>query len=218
VNAELDARRRAAAAVLADYRRELESAPLSRPPGREWMLRLADVLGDLLDTLDQAGRSGDAAVAGPDVTAGAGPFQTEREAAASIRHQLAAATLGPPRTLTDRNHRMLGQAAAMAGVELGAYDQQIVGWLAAYEPSTCAVVAGLVSRAHAAGRSRQVLPAGELATIAEALGEAAGLIRQQAATCSDCAASPAEVCGDHELALDRAEEYERLAGLLGGQR
>jgi hypothetical protein len=52
VTAELAARRTAAAAVLADYRRELHSAPLSKPPGREWMLRLADVLGDLLAALD----------------------------------------------------------------------------------------------------------------------------------------------------------------------
>jgi hypothetical protein len=48
--AELAARRTAAAAVLADYRAALHSAPLSRPPGREWMLRLADALGGVLDT------------------------------------------------------------------------------------------------------------------------------------------------------------------------
>jgi hypothetical protein len=49
--AELAARRTTAAAVLADYRTALASAPLANPPGREWMLRLADTLGMLLDGL-----------------------------------------------------------------------------------------------------------------------------------------------------------------------
>lgn len=48
MSAELAARRTAAAAVLADYRAAMASAPLSKPPGREWMLRLASVLDDLL--------------------------------------------------------------------------------------------------------------------------------------------------------------------------
>ncbi len=49
--AELNARRTAAAAVPADYKAELASAPLTSPPGREWMLRLASVLEDLLAVL-----------------------------------------------------------------------------------------------------------------------------------------------------------------------
>jgi hypothetical protein len=53
--AELNARRTAAAAVLADYKAELASAPLTSPPGREWMLRIASVLGDLLDELTALG-------------------------------------------------------------------------------------------------------------------------------------------------------------------
>jgi hypothetical protein len=52
--AELAARRTAAAAVLADYRAAVDSAPLSQPPGREWMLRLADMLGELLDAFGPA--------------------------------------------------------------------------------------------------------------------------------------------------------------------
>ena len=51
MSAELAARRTAAAAVLADYRAAVASAPLTNPPGREWMLRLASVLGDLLVVL-----------------------------------------------------------------------------------------------------------------------------------------------------------------------
>jgi hypothetical protein len=46
------AARRTAAAALADFRRALRDAPASRPPGREWMLRLADALQSLLETLD----------------------------------------------------------------------------------------------------------------------------------------------------------------------
>jgi hypothetical protein len=53
VSAELEARCTAAAAVLADYWAALASAPLGSPPGREWMLRLADALGGLLDGLSQ---------------------------------------------------------------------------------------------------------------------------------------------------------------------
>jgi hypothetical protein len=53
VSAELNARRTAAAAVLGDYKAAVASAPLGSPPGREWMLRLASVLGDLLAVLEQ---------------------------------------------------------------------------------------------------------------------------------------------------------------------
>jgi hypothetical protein len=49
--AELEARKTAAAAILADYQRELREAPLTKPPGREWMLRLADALGSQLAAL-----------------------------------------------------------------------------------------------------------------------------------------------------------------------
>ncbi len=52
MSAELAARRTAAAAVLADYRREVATAPLSRPPGRHWMLRLAAELESVLGALD----------------------------------------------------------------------------------------------------------------------------------------------------------------------
>jgi len=48
---ELNARRIAAAAVLGDYKAAVASAPVTRPPGREWMLRLASVLEDLLAVL-----------------------------------------------------------------------------------------------------------------------------------------------------------------------
>jgi len=50
--AELNARRTAAEAVLGDYKAAVASAPVTSPPGREWMLRLASVLGGLLGALD----------------------------------------------------------------------------------------------------------------------------------------------------------------------
>lgn len=55
-DAELNAGRTAAAAVLDDYKAMLASAPLSSPPGREWMLRLASVLEDLLTVLGDRDR------------------------------------------------------------------------------------------------------------------------------------------------------------------
>jgi len=52
VSPEEAARRLAAAAVLADFRLALASAPLGSPPGREWMFRLADALELVLFTED----------------------------------------------------------------------------------------------------------------------------------------------------------------------
>lgn len=49
--------RTAAAAVLADYKAAVASAPVTRPPGREWMLRLASALEDLLAVLDDGAGS-----------------------------------------------------------------------------------------------------------------------------------------------------------------
>jgi hypothetical protein len=51
MNAELAARRAAAAAVLADYRAAVAAAPAACPPGPEWTLRLASMLGLLLAAL-----------------------------------------------------------------------------------------------------------------------------------------------------------------------
>jgi len=42
-----------ARAVLADYRATLATAPVTAPPGREWMFRLADALGSVLDALGE---------------------------------------------------------------------------------------------------------------------------------------------------------------------
>jgi hypothetical protein len=49
------------------------------------------------------------------------------------------------------NEAMILGACERAGVELGAYDRRIVAWLGNWEPQTCAVITGLIERAHAAG-------------------------------------------------------------------
>jgi hypothetical protein len=48
---------------------------------------------------------------------------------------------------------MLCEALAAAGVDLGAFDHQVVTWLAGWEAQTVAVVAGWITRAHQAGKT-----------------------------------------------------------------
>ncbi len=74
-----------------------------------------------------------------------GPFETEREARDTARHIYDS----PPGTGAwgTGNHRLLEDACLAAGVELGAYDHAILLWLAGFEPSNCAVIAGLIARA-----------------------------------------------------------------------
>ena len=86
-------------------------------------------------------------------------------------------------------------------------------WLAGWEPQTCAVVAGWVTRA-AAGR----LTEAQRSTVLDALEVAAEYKRDRAANCPDCEASPAELCGTCEWRLARAEEYDALAETLRRQQ
>jgi hypothetical protein len=74
---------------------------------------------------------------------GAGPFGTEREAAAAVQH----ITGSQAGTWRDGCLALLEDACRAAGVELGAYDHAILLWLAEREPSAVAVVAGLITRA-----------------------------------------------------------------------
>ncbi len=94
----------------------------------------------------------------------AGPYQTEREARETPQAMRAVAqariacdrragitrtagTAAAQRAVEAPNLVMLTDACAAADVELGAYDRRILAWLAGYEPSTCAVVAGVIRRA-----------------------------------------------------------------------
>ena len=57
--------------------------------------------------------------------------------------------------MAPHNHRMLCEEALAARVELGAYDHRILAWLSGWEPQVCAVVAGMILRAYAAGCASQ---------------------------------------------------------------
>jgi hypothetical protein len=167
---------------------------------------------------------------------GPGPFHTERQVRElpAVRAVYEAFDADPGvGGMARHNERMLRESCAAAGVALGAFDARIVSWLAGWEPGTCAVIAGLISRAHAAGRGDQAagaeaggadlaggcgLLAGKAATVLAALADATELICEQAAWCWECTVAPSALCGLHEEALARAEDYDRLAGLLRGQR
>ncbi|SDH66854.1 hypothetical protein SAMN05421505_12010 [Sinosporangium album] len=59
----------------------------------------------------------------------------------------------PERLVSGTRARHLLAACEQAGVDLGAYDRQVVEWLAMWEPSTVQVMIGIISRAHQAGRA-----------------------------------------------------------------
>jgi hypothetical protein len=79
-----------------------------------------------------------------------GPFETEREAREAAQQYTGppgASLTGPPGQLATANLAMLTDAVNAAGLELGTWDWRILNWLAGYEPATCAVIAGLITRA-----------------------------------------------------------------------
>jgi hypothetical protein len=83
-----------------------------------------------------------------------GPFETRDQVRAlpAVRASYDAAHISSSRAvLGDGSRRILDEACAAAGVEVGAYDHRVVGWLAGWEPEICAVIAGLITRA-ATGR------------------------------------------------------------------
>ena len=144
-----------------------------------------------------------------------GPFATEREARedpAVWAIYEAALTAWQPGALGEGNRRILSEALGGAGVKLGAYDARIVNWLAGYEPTTCAVVAGLITRAAAK------LAAGDLGTVLEALDVAADRKRDLVEVCGDCQYDPDGRCGTCTSRLERADAYDALAAKLGGAR
>jgi hypothetical protein len=151
-----------------------------------------------------------------------GPFGTEREA-----RMAALAAIGPEAVeiiaSQPQNLQMLTGACEAAGAELGPFDRRVLDWLSGWESSTCAVVAGLVSRAHDSGRARAgagvTLTAEQLATVLDALADAGEYRRKEAAQwCADCESSPAAACGEHLDDLDAASAYEALGAELGGAR
>jgi hypothetical protein len=77
-----------------------------------------------------------------------GPYQTQREATDAVRH----ITGGPAGSWDEASRQLLEDARAAAGVELGAYDRQILAWASTWEPWVCAVIAGIIRRAGKAGQ------------------------------------------------------------------
>jgi hypothetical protein len=84
------------------------------------------------------------------MTVPAGPFESEHEAR-SAAHSVIPPAEGSTILTSAQNRQLIGDALGEAGVRTGAYDDQILKWLSGWEDAICAVVAGLVSRAHAAG-------------------------------------------------------------------
>jgi hypothetical protein len=171
-----------------------------------------------------------------------GPFETEHEARQSPAVQAAYGAWSPRLgSLTGANHAMLFTACTTTGVELGAYDRRILRWLAGFEPQTCAVIAGIISRAAsaapplseqeppfdvAAGADLLAIPAnrigapeslaglGERAILRHALADAIAF-RSPEGICPDCDAHPASLCEDHAEDLDKTDAYLALARDLG---
>jgi hypothetical protein len=88
-----------------------------------------------------------------DAAASSGPFHTERDAlrTPAVRAVFDAyRPAAPAGHMKTANLAMLTAACQLAGVELGAYDARILAWLAGFEPTTCAVIAGITTRAGAA--------------------------------------------------------------------
>lgn len=81
-----------------------------------------------------------------------GPYDTKRQVSETpaVQAVYAAFRAAPGvGAMEPHNRKLIEDACRAAGVELGAYDRRIVAWLAGYEPQTCAVIAGLIHRAHA---------------------------------------------------------------------
>jgi hypothetical protein len=121
-----------------------------------------------------------------------GPYETQRQAADTVRH----ITGSRVESWTDGCHRLIEDACTAAGVQLDAYDHRVLLWLAGWEPSTCAVIAGLIRRAHLAGKASTAssvpLDPGQLGTLLRALADAAAHRTGRAdARCEDCLAHPA---------------------------
>lgn len=86
-----------------------------------------------------------------------GPYETETETLdealpQEIRALHASGRVrpgDPDRLVSGTQLRHLEDACRDAGVDLGAFDRKVLGWLAGYEASTVQVIVGLIARAAA---------------------------------------------------------------------
>lgn len=80
-----------------------------------------------------------------------GPFETEAEARAAA-HKIIPPEPGWSILSEDQHRELLEQICAESGVELGAFERRILGWLANWEDATCTAIAAIITRAHEAGK------------------------------------------------------------------
>ena len=152
-----------------------------------------------------------------------GPYQTEAQVTdlPVVRGVYAAFDADPgPGKMHPHNLAILAGACEAAGVGLGAYDQRILAWLAEWEPQTCAVIAGLITRAAPASLSPTVLAgnydltAAEQRTILAALDDTAEHKHDLAASCPDCADQTCTTC---EARLRTARDCEAVSAQIQDQ-
>jgi hypothetical protein len=139
-----------------------------------------------------------------------GPFETLRQAQ---EYAVACAGVSDPLDAigASRNRRMMLAAIEAAGVELGTYDRKIIDWLAGFEPFTCAVIAGLITRAHAP------LTAQQAGLLAQVFTDATEYRLRDIQGCRDCAAALDGICDRHGAELERTTEYEELAEAMAAR-
>ena len=124
----------------------------------------------------------------------------------------------------EMGYRLVDEACEAASVKVGAYDHRILTWLAGFEPETCAVVAGLITRAHQAGTAVTgehpvTLTTAQAAAVRRALADAEAHRRQRAAAwCADCESLLAGQCTSHVDDLAAADAYRDLASGLARVR
>ena len=80
-----------------------------------------------------------------------GPFATAAAARAAA-HRIIPPDDDRSILSEDQNQQLLDRVCDAAGVDPGVYDTRVLGWIAGYEDSLCGSVAGMILRAHAAGR------------------------------------------------------------------
>jgi hypothetical protein len=82
-----------------------------------------------------------------------GPYATERQAFDDAEPIYTAARRDRMRgSMTRANADALRTALSAAGVELGAYDQSTIMWVAGWEPQLVQVITGWVERANGGAR------------------------------------------------------------------
>jgi len=144
-----------------------------------------------------------------------GPYETEREARAAAE----AATGGEHGTAA--NFAILASAIEAAGIEMGTWDWRVVNWLAGWERSTVAVIAGLIARANHPAGSIALSPE-RAETVRLALDDAKWGRVGKGVGCPDCDAveetsrAPDDLpaCERHRPDVMRAERYDEMGRWL----